>query len=478
MDPIPDIISKELQVELNNIIDLQENFLFKNVSAEEEDSLIKDFANKGYCSLSSFPHFLNISLVYRPANSHFVQKLIIYLHENLNDSFQNLKKYVFTPCSSFEPEKHHILIGCIHLLRICYDSNLINISEILSFCHNLRDQKRTYRVHVIFLYLWFMREIETEDQAFSSDLFYFSFKKSQSFMIKDAVNYYLDNKRMIQNDNWKIFDELITIGYDRSSLFGCIASDDCETLQQVISQSADFRWNQRMEVSLFDPISTLYNELNILNFAALKNSINCFKYLYLNCPKDQKKFVFPESFDAAIIGGNSEIVHLIEQVPEAFQESIAFHRPHRHIAYAALFHRIELVDWLINTKQNKIDDDAIEYAAKSGFALFFVRYFNLIDSFKYDHIVPLLKFRQLTLLKFVVKSGKYDINACGTYGWTALHFAAANGFEEELQFLCEQEGIDFNAKNKDGKTAIDCARTTEKTNSIQIIEDAINKRSK
>lgn len=478
MDLIPDINNKEIQDEMSNMIDLQENFLFKNVSVDEEDSLIKDLIAKGYCSYSNFPHLLNISLIYRPKNVHFVQTLIIYLNNNLQDSFQNLKKYIFAPSSLIDPKQIHILIGLIHLLRICYDSNLIDFSEILSFIHNLRDQKRSYRIHVILLYLWFMREIEMNDHDFSSDLFYFSFKHSKSFIISDAVNYYLDNRKMIQNDNWKVFNELITIGYDKSTLLGCIAVDDYETLQQIISQQANYRWNQRMEMSLFDPISTQYDELNILNFSAIKNSMSCFKFLYLNCPKEQKKFVYPESFDAAIIGGNSEIVHLIEQVPEAFQESVAFHRPHRHIAYAALFHHNDLVDWLINTKQNKIDNDAIQYAAKSGNALFFTRYFDSINAFQYEDVTPLLTFRQLSIFKFVIKSGKYDINASGTYGWTALHFAAANGYEEELKFLCEQDGIDFNAKNKDGKTAVDCARTTEKMNAIKIIEEAIEKRKK
>lgn len=478
MDSIPDIIDKGLQDEVTNLIDLQENYLYKNVSIEEEESLIKDLVSKGFCAYSSFPHLLNISLIYRPTNIHFVKTLILYLHANNDDSYQNLKKYIFTPSSTFDPKCLHILIGLVHLLRICFDSKLINISEILSFIHNLRDQERSYRVHVILLYLWFLREIETEDQTFSSDLFYFSFGQAKLFIINDAVNYYLDNRKYFRNDDWKIFNELITTGYDLLSIPGAIACDNCELLQQIISASLDFRWNKRMEISLFDPISTQFDELNILNFAAIKGSINCFKYLYLNCPKDQKKFVFPESFDAAIIGANNEIVHIIEQVPEAFQESIAFHRPHRHIAYAALFHHKDLVDWLINTKENKIDEDAIQYAAKSGFALFFVRYFSLIESFKYDDVVPLLKFRHFTIFKFIVKSAKYDINAHGTYGWTVLHFAAANGFEEELRFICEQEGVNFDAKNTDGKTAIDCARTTEKTDSIKIIEEAIAKRNK
>ena len=58
-----------------------------------------------------------------------------------------------------------------------------------------------------------MREIEMNDHDFASDLFYFSFKHSKAFIISDAVNYYLDNRKMIQNDNWKVFNELIKFSF-------------------------------------------------------------------------------------------------------------------------------------------------------------------------------------------------------------------------------------------------------------------------
>ncbi|KAK8877984.1 hypothetical protein M9Y10_004747 [Tritrichomonas musculus] len=475
MSEIPDFFDKELKEEISNLIDIQENILFKNISVEEEDELIKGLASKGYCLDSKFPHLLNISLVYRPKNAHFIKSVITYLNQNLNESYQNIKKYIFTPCSSIDPNYFHILIGLVHLLRICFDANLINFSEIASFCHQLLNEKRTYRVHLILLYLWFMREFENDDQKFSSDLFYFSFKKSKSLIISDVVNYYLDNKKTLKNDNWKVFEELITTGYESSSIQGYIVADDCESLQRIISSSTNFRWNKKLEISLYDPISTLFNEINILNLAAINRSTNCFKYIYLNCPPDQKKFVFPDSFDASIIGGDTDMIHLIEQVPEAFQESIAFPRPKRSIAYAALFHRQEILEWLISTKEYEINEDAIQYAGKSGFALFFVRYFSKIGKFTYDDIVPLMYFHHFTLFKFVMKSKKYDINSASRYGWTALHYAAANGWIDELKFICEQEGVDFNAKNSDNKTAIDCAQTTEKTVSIDIINEALSK---
>lgn len=64
-------------------------------------------------------------------------------------------------------------------------------------------------------------------------------------------------------------------------------------------------------------------------------AIKCFKYLYINNAKLDKN----NSMKYAILGGNSEIIHLIEQRGISLRED--------YILSAIQSHHIDILDWLI-----------------------------------------------------------------------------------------------------------------------------------
>ncbi|MBD0391861.1 ankyrin repeat domain-containing protein [Wolbachia endosymbiont of Pentalonia nigronervosa] len=60
-----------------------------------------------------------------------------------------------------------------------------------------------------------------------------------------------------------------------------------------------------------------------------------------------------------------------------------------------------------------------------------------------------------------------DVNDNGN---TLLHVAVFKGHKDIVEFLCEQLGININAKNKQGKTPLDIARDLEKQDIVQMLE--------
>jgi hypothetical protein len=63
---------------------------------------------------------------------------------------------------------------------------------------------------------------------------------------------------------------------------------------------------------------------------------------------------------------------------------------------------------------------------------------------------------RLDIVKSLIKK-KADAGACDTDGNTGIHYAAGYGRKEVLEHLIGEKGSNVNAKNSDGKTALDVA---------------------
>lgn len=82
-----------------------------------------------------------------------------------------------------------------------------------------------------------------------------------------------------------------------------IANDDSILLQKQIMQNS-FDVKTILPHCQFDNIE----DLSLLNYAAIRGSINCFKYLVLNGAE-----ILNTTFINAVIGGNTEIIRIVEQ---------------------------------------------------------------------------------------------------------------------------------------------------------------------
>ena len=70
------------------------------------------------------------------------------------------------------------------------------------------------------------------------------------------------------------------------------------------------------------------------------------------------------------------------------------------------------------------------------------------------------------MVKYLIESGA-DINAKDKNGWTALMFAARNGYDKIAQLLIKS-GADIKAKDRDGKTALSLAKEERYNDLIRV----------
>jgi len=69
-----------------------------------------------------------------------------------------------------------------------------------------------------------------------------------------------------------------------------------------------------------------------------------------------------------------------------------------------------------------------------------------------------------------------DLNVIDNKKWNALHYSAYHGYLEITKYLISI-GIDFKAKDKNGRTALDFAKERKKTEIIEFLEEVGKKYS-
>ena len=104
-----------------------------------------------------------------------------------------------------------------------------------------------------------------------------------------------------------------------------IMDDELQALQEKVRKEVKFE-------------STIPDIVAALKLAAICGSVQCFKYLWLNHENDETHYGL---FDAAIFGGNYEIIHFLEN--NGYEE---FKNLPSTINTAVIAHRNEIAHWL------------------------------------------------------------------------------------------------------------------------------------
>lgn len=176
------------------------------------------------------------------------------------------------------------------------------------------------------------------------------------------------------------FGESGTIG---RSIFDDDVDDLCNSYGKINNTSTC-----RIQISEFNFIQS---EGTLLETAALFGSIKCFKFLVMN---DEK--ISENVCKFAVMGGNIEIIHLCENEGLKFDDCLI---------HAVQYHRFEIFEWLnyhFTYKELKLDKC--------------LYYFNEPIFYLY------------------IENGT-DINQCGEFGVTILHFAVSHRFVNVIDFL-------------------------------------------
>lgn len=226
----------------------------------------------------------------------------------------------------------------------------------------------------------------------------------------------------IYYENWS--DEMPRSLLDPQLPQEAIENDDIEELQQLTAQlgldiNRDYK---RMQYSM-------------IKYSAYCGSIKCFKFLYSNGAsvkhvglkkdKNDDKFTI---MDFAVIGGNIEIIRILQQ--ENIQPTSLC------IQFAIQFHRIEIFDWLLEQFPESFD---LEYRILC-FENEFIHGIKRIEEFNPNYLSRCLVVKGITwLIKILAQNLSLSYENC-------INLACLNGHVDTVKFLLSLPDIDVNAR--------------------------------
>ena len=304
------------------------------------------------------------------------------------------------------------------------------------------------------------------------DKYIFDFLKNE---IKDKIflNYY----QKVKKSSYKV--------YQKGNYGQIIVDDDFDNLRELMA-SPSFDFN-KSTIECFYVRDNPYRT-NLMQASACYSAINCFKYLILNNVRiDFFTFVY------AVIGGNLEIIHLIDQNTNVIDNNIS-----KALYYAAIYNRNDIFEWLYQRSTIfDLDADYVKYcnvkiqcltgkfiqkinehftfnmyagevnpkyAKPITFAIFVndLEYFETIvkkhkcedekDKHGINPLFTICKNRAFDMLKLAVENGS-NINVQTNDGTTPLMMAVRSGDPLIVQFLLDN-GADLNVTDKNGWSAL------------------------
>ena len=269
----------------SDLTDLQD--LLFNLTDENLVSSINKIENSAWISSFELTKELisNIAVVASYRHSHLYNLVKICKHFSEKDSrfLEFLTNFVLKISND-----SILLCQFVYFLS---KENLIPIKNILKFITFQYTEINNTKTYYSMLILFFLPELLT-DYPYIFDLISpklkdFYFLKINNPATYDFSEYYESREKMQNLDPMAI----------------SISLDDPDSLQlQVVQKS--FNVKRFLTQCQFDNIE----KLTLVNYAAIHGSVNCFKYLVLNGAD-----ISQSTFINAVIGGNTEIVRIIEQ---------------------------------------------------------------------------------------------------------------------------------------------------------------------
>lgn len=327
---------------------------------------------------------------------------VIYARPKLLDNAVNLIKMF-----------DKIELDNIRVQEYISDNDVIDRAIIIPIILNLSGKKNSRMEKIFYNHSFFINPIK-----------YWC----QSYYINFGNNDYEDIKNMTDDEKIRCRNQMHSI----HPIVQAILKDDVDKLQQLISLN-NFDINKKIPSSYFEHYSILRN-VPPLFYSASLGSVNCFKFL-LNKTND---IDYEMLLKHAIVGGNNEIIHIIEN------------ESHSNLEYenvllynAILYMNNELIEYLIHNYDIKIDGEA---------------YIKCIYSSNYE-----------AMLKLIELDDSNAINEHGDIGSSPLDIAAFEGYLDFLKFLLQNEKVDSHNLNSYGKTMLQSAARNDQLDIVKYI---------
>ena len=247
----------------------------------------------------------------------------------------------------------------------------------------------------------------------------------------------------LSHNNWQLHKWNCLYGRNSLPIAIAIRQDNVETLQQLISISNPSK-DTNIPPSVYERFSFINGEpIKLIDFAAFFGSVNCFKYLFLNGYETTPN----KTFTYAICGGISEIIHMCENNNNNMNASLLA---------SIQFHRHNLFEWLIDTKQQNYSDPNIPNII--------MKYFNVTAFISLIHrgydpnnfLLPAIHSGNLKFIAYLATIQGINFNIPDINGLLPIHHACKEGFFNIVEFLIKKCGnkFDINAKAENDMTPL------------------------
>ncbi|KAK8883824.1 hypothetical protein M9Y10_042923 [Tritrichomonas musculus] len=223
---------------------------------------------------------------------------------------------------------------------------------------------------------YYIKNYHDEDQGKVMKSYDYLIKyKNEMFFTKDLINMseYFEMRDKNEND-----DDIARV----------IKNDDINQLQALVSNNPDMILDGTIKSNIFEPFKV--RRINYLNYAAFNGSINCFKYLLLN-----KVEIDELTYELSIIGGNFEIVRIVNNAKDNDYSSIDFVLS--GLKQAIKYHQDELFDWIFDSNYQNI----------KGFKDFESLINCSIESFNYHSLIQIFGNNDLNFLESSIKFSSF-----------------------------------------------------------------------
>ena len=208
---------------------------------------------------------------------------------------------------------------------------------------------------------------------------------------KKPTHWYYETEFEINND--KVYSDILEYGYPSDSIEFAIKYDDIDRLQDIAS-SPGFNFSMKLRNNMNDTIF-IAGRLTPIMLAAACGSLECFKFLALSGAETDTNLA-----KCSVIGGNTEIVRLCEQLKCDFSSCKSI---------AIQFHRNDIYDWL----QYHYPDEADS---------------NLINAVSFQNAKAIVYYVQ----------NHQNLNQTDESGCTPLHIAAFHNDVQVMKYLIEK----------------------------------------
>lgn len=396
-------------------------------------------------NLQRLAYYIGNCVKYRPQLAHVMVELLAQINSQVINSWG--LEFCFNP--TFSRESFMERVPLVYFLRLCYQKGIFSFddifNEILRFGMRYHEDGNT----LLLFFCWFAPEIEENDITYFNEVNAMFEDKKTLLIFPQCFHHFFRNLPMYAVDEWKLFHEIIELGYDPNTVEYFLSIDDVDHFQSLVT-TPGYSLNTIIPPSIFERHIILQKETTLIQFSAFHCSEKCFRYLMINgATMETLVYQSLPLSNYAIAGGSLIFIRLAEQNSCHFMGALQI---------AAEYHKHDLFEWVFQNKSNELDDN--EYGSvlhkcvkADNFETFRFLFDRGIDINHKNRKKQSLLFvscvgYHFDFAKFLLSQPKIDVNSYAREKITPLNGACKVGFKEGVELLLKCENIDVNFPEK------------------------------